>query len=154
MRVGHAFMKQAMREHTALFGGELSFHYYFRDFFNCESGILALLEVLRVLETGGQSLRDAVQPFRQYAQSGEINFRVDSVDACIDAVRGAYSDGEHDALDGLTISYPDWWLNLRPSNTEPLLRLNLEAKSSEQLAERLHAIEDIIANHPKGGPRE
>jgi phosphomannomutase len=154
MRVGHAFMKQAMREHEALFGGELSFHYYFRDFFNCESGILAMLEVLRVLEETGESLREAVGPFRTYAQSGEINFKVANVRACIGAVEKTFTDGKRDELDGLTVEYPDWWLNLRSSNTEPLLRLNLEAESAQQLDEKLSLVEEIIKTHPEGGPRE
>lgn len=154
MRVGHAFMKQAMREHNALFGGELSFHYYFRSFFNCESGILAMLEVLRILEGMGQSLREAVAPFGKYAQSGEINFKVKDVGACLDAVKGTFTDGKQDTLDGLSVEYPDWWFNLRPSNTEPLLRMNLEAESAQQLEEKLPLVEQVIASHPEGGPRE
>jgi phosphomannomutase len=144
MRVGHAFMKQAMRENDALFGGELSFHYYFKDFFYCESGILAMLEVLRVLAEKGTSLWDAVAPFRKYAHSGEINYHVVDKTSCIARISETFQANEQDTLDGLTVQFPEWWFNLRTSNTEPLLRLNLEAASESLMDEKRLMVEQLI----------
>jgi phosphomannomutase len=126
-RVGHSFMKQVMADTGAVFGGEHSAHYYFRENFRADSGIIAALIVLEQLSKSGTPLSQLREPFDRYAQSGEINTRVDDVDAVIERVAAAYADGMQDRLDGLTVDMGDWWFNLRPSNTEPLLRLNLEA---------------------------
>ena len=144
-RVGHSFIKALMRKEKALFAGELSFHFYFSDFFYCESGILAMLTVLKLLADTGKELKALVAPLRKYAHSGEINFRVRDQQAAMDAVAARFSDGEISRLDGLSVDYPDWWFNLRPSNTEPLLRLNAEANSPELLAEKLNEIEAVLA---------
>ncbi|MFE7467850.1 phosphomannomutase/phosphoglucomutase [Streptomyces sp. NPDC057499] len=130
-RVGHSFIKAEMAEHGAIFGGEHSAHYYFRDFWNADTGMLAALHVLVAL--GGQQgpLSELVARYDRYTGSGEINSTVTDQQARTAAVRAAYAprDGvTTDELDGLTVTGPDWWFNLRPSNTEPLLRLNVEAR--------------------------
>jgi phosphomannomutase len=126
-RVGHSFIKQVMAETNAIFGGEHSAHYYFRDNWRADSGSIAALMVLERLSVANQPLSELRKPFERYAQSGEINTRVDDPHAVIERVAAAYSSCELDRLDGLTVDCGDWWFNLRPSNTEPLLRLNLEA---------------------------
>ncbi|HZJ27596.1 MAG TPA: phosphomannomutase/phosphoglucomutase [Acidimicrobiia bacterium] len=126
-RVGHSFIKQVMAETGAIFGGEHSAHYYFRDNWRADSGSIAALVVLEQLSIAGKPLSELRKPFERYAASGEINTRVDDQAAVIDAVATRYADATQDRLDGLTVDLGDWWFNLRPSNTEPLLRLNLEA---------------------------
>ncbi|HUF85636.1 MAG TPA: phosphomannomutase/phosphoglucomutase [Acidimicrobiia bacterium] len=126
-RVGHSFIKQVMAETGAIFGGEHSGHYYFRDNYRADSGLIAALLVLEQLSRTDQPLSELRRPFERYAGSGEINTRVDDPPAVIERVAAAYEDAEQDRLDGLTVDFGDWWFNLRPSNTEPLLRLNLEA---------------------------
>jgi phosphomannomutase len=126
-RVGHSFIKQVMLETGAVFGGEHSAHYYFRDNYRADSGIIAAMLVLEQLSRTGEPLSELRRPYERYAMSGEINTRVDDPLGKIEQVAGVYSDAEQDRLDGLTVDYGDWWFNLRPSNTEPLLRLNLEA---------------------------
>ncbi|MFJ2649255.1 phosphomannomutase/phosphoglucomutase [Streptomyces sp. NPDC087420] len=132
-RVGHSFIKQEMARTGAVFGGEHSAHYYFREFWNADTGMLAALHVLAAL--GGQpgTLSDLVASYDRYAGSGEINSTVDDQQARTAAVRAAFATREGvttDDLDGLTITAKDWWFNLRPSNTEPLLRLNVEARDT------------------------
>lgn len=145
-RVGHAFLKQTMREHGACFAGELSGHFYFRfpSGYIGDDGAAAMMLGLQALELGGRPFSELWRPFRRYAQSGEINSRVDDVPAALGRVRARYSDGEIDELDGLTVSYPDWWLNVRPSNTEPLLRLNVEAASEAEMAARRDEVLGVI----------
>jgi len=126
-RVGHSFIKQVMAETGAIFGGEHSGHYYFRDNYRADSGLIAALVVLEQLSRAGVALSELRQPFERYADSGEINTRVDDPAGVVDRVAAAYRDAGQDRLDGLTVDAGDWWFNLRPSNTEPLLRLNLEA---------------------------
>jgi phosphomannomutase len=126
-RVGHSFIKQVMLETGAVFGGEHSAHYYFRANYRADSGIIAALLVLEQLSKSGVPLSEMRKPFERYAMSGEINTRVDDPLAVIEHLAEAYSSSEQDRLDGLTVDLGDWWFNLRASNTEPLLRLNLEA---------------------------
>src|SRR3954447_9795699 len=126
-RVGHSFIKQVMAETGAIFGGEHSAHYYFRDNWRADSGSIAALLVLEQLGRAGVPLSELRKPFERYVQSGEINSRVDDPLGIIERVAAAFSDRPQDRLDGLTVNAGDWWFNLRPSNTEPLLRLNLEA---------------------------
>ncbi len=134
-RVGHAFMKQVLRDTGSCFGGELSGHYYFRfpAGYVADDAAAAMMLVLQTLELRGGPLSKLWQPYRRYRQSGELNTRVKSVAEATERVRQAFSDGEADELDGLTVTYPNWWFNLRPSNTEPLLRLNVEASSDEEV---------------------
>jgi phosphomannomutase len=126
-RVGHSFIKQVMAETGAVFGGEHSAHYYFRDNFRADSGIIAALLVLERLSKAGIPLSQLKVPYERYAASGEINSRVEDPLGVIEHIAATYADAEQDRLDGLTVDFGDWWFNLRPSNTEPLLRLNLEA---------------------------
>jgi phosphomannomutase len=126
-RVGHSFIKQVMADTGAIFGGEHSAHYYFRDNFRADSGIIAALMVLEQLSKSRQPLSELRRPYERYAMSGEINTRVDDPAAVIERVASAYESAHQDRLDGLTVDVDEWWFNLRPSNTEPLLRLNLEA---------------------------
>jgi phosphomannomutase len=126
-RVGHSFIKQVMAETGAIFGGEHSAHYYFRDNWRADSGSIAALLVLEQLSLADAPLSELRKPFERYVQSGEINSRVDDPAAVIERVADQYRDSKQDRLDGLTVDGGDWWFNLRPSNTEPLLRLNLEA---------------------------
>ena len=126
-RVGHSFIKQVMAETGAAFGGEHSAHYYFRDNYRADSGCIAALMVLEQLGKAGVPLSELRRPFDRYAASGEINSKVHDPQAVIERVAAAYAHATQDRLDGLTVELGDWWFNLRPSNTEPLLRLNLEA---------------------------
>jgi phosphomannomutase len=127
-RVGHAFFKAAMREHGAVFGGEVSGHYYFRDFWCADSGTIPALLVLELLSTEGARLSELVGAFRErYFISGEINSEVADPQAKMRELAGLHADAEVAWLDGVSIDYPDWHFNVRPSNTEPLLRLNLES---------------------------
>jgi len=145
-RVGHAFMKAVMRERGACFGGELSGHYYFRfpAGYIADDGAAAMLLLLEALALRERPLSELWSPYRKYRQSGEINRRVADVPATLARVRAQFRDGEADELDGLTIGYPDWWFNLRPSNTEPLLRLNLEAPDDASLARHRDRILALI----------
>ncbi|MGZ6925125.1 MAG: phosphomannomutase/phosphoglucomutase [Acidimicrobiia bacterium] len=126
-RVGHSFIKQVMAETDAIFGGEHSAHYYFRDNWRADSGSIAAMVVLEALSTAGVPLSELRRPFERYADSGEINTKVADPHAVIEAVAAHFAGADQDRLDGLTVDLGDWWFNLRPSNTEPLLRLNLEA---------------------------
>ena len=142
-RVGHSFMKRAMREHDAVFGGEFSGHYYFRENFNTESSSLAVVALCNILSSGDATLSERLAPLRRYRQTGEVNFEVDDKKGRMDAIAAAFPDAEIDWLDGVTVQYPDWWCNVRASNTEPLLRLNLEAADAaafEPARERVFAI--------------
>jgi phosphomannomutase len=143
-RVGHSFIKQVMAETGAIFGGEHSGHFYFRDLFRADSGLAASLVVLERLSKAGVTLSELLEPYRRYHASGEINTRVDDPRAVIERVRAAFADGRQDEVDGLTVEYEDWWFNVRPSNTEPLLRLNVEARTEELLAEKTREVLDVI----------
>jgi phosphomannomutase len=136
-RVGHAFFKTRMRETGAAFGGEVSGHYYFRDFYCADSGTLPALLLLELLSVEGKKLSELLAPLRsRYFISGEINSEVADQNAKMDEIRSEYSDGEVTELDGVSIDYDDWHFNVRPSNTEPLLRLNLESLVSREHMER------------------
>ncbi|MFE1322633.1 phosphomannomutase/phosphoglucomutase [Kitasatospora phosalacinea] len=146
-RVGHSFIKQEMADTDAVFGGEHSAHYYFRDFWRADTGMLAALHVLAAL--GGQDgpLSALTAKYERYAASGEINSTVADQAAATEKVRAAYAGLEGvttDELDGLTVAGPDWWFNLRASNTEPLLRLNAEAKDPAKMAELRDGVLAIV----------
>lgn len=125
-RVGHVFMKEKMANHKAVFGGELSGHFYFRDNFYADSGAIAFASVVSGLAISDQPLSELIKPTRRYAQSGEINFETDDKQAAIEDLVNAFPTAEIEELDGVTLNVGPWWCNVRPSNTEPLLRLNLE----------------------------
>jgi phosphomannomutase len=135
-RVGHSFIKQVMAETGAVFGGEHSGHYYFRDNYYADSGLIAAVLVLGEMSSSRQRLSDLLAPFRRYVASGEINSVVDDPAGRIEAIAERFAEGRQDRTDGLTVEFPDWWANVRASNTEPLLRLNVEARTQPLLEER------------------
>src|SRR5215203_5836033 len=136
-RVGHAFFKTRMRETGAAFGGEVSGHYYFRDFYCADSGTIPALLILELLSVEGKRLTELLEPLRsRYFISGEINSEVADQEAKMEEIVERYSDGELGRLDGISIDYEDWHFNVRPSNTEPLLRLNLESLESQEHMEQ------------------
>lgn len=142
-RVGHAFIKQQMREHDALFAGELSGHYYFRDNYTTESSAMAVLAIANIVSRTGKKLSELMAPMRKYHASGEINTRVSGDPRQIlQKIQAAYSDGRCFDLDGVSVEYKDWWFNVRCSNTEPLVRLNVEAKTEKMMAAKR---DDLLA---------
>jgi phosphomannomutase len=145
-RVGHAFFKQRMREENAVFGGEVSGHYYFRDFWCADSGTIPALLMLELLSLDDRSLAELMAEFRsRYFISGEINSEVADQEAKTEEIAARYADGELTRLDGISIDYPEWHFNLRPSNTEPLLRLNLESLvSREDMEEKRDEVLGLI----------
>jgi phosphomannomutase len=135
-RVGHSFIKKLMAETGAVFGGEHSGHFYFRDFWRADSGMLAALHAIAALGGTGESLSQLLSPFNRYSSSGEINSKVADAPAAISEIEQIFSSRpgiEIDHLDGLTVSGDTWWFNLRASNTEPLLRLNVEAATVDEM---------------------
>jgi phosphomannomutase len=143
-KVGHSYIKQIMAESGAVFGGEHSAHYYFRDNYRADSGIIATMLVLEQLSQAGAALSTVRKPFERYAASGEINTEVGDPVAVLERVADSYRSEEQDRLDGLTVNSGSWWFNLRPSNTEPLLRLNLEADDREACDRRVAEVLALI----------
>jgi phosphomannomutase len=147
-RVGHAFFKRRMRETNAIFGGEVTGHYYFRDNFYADNGFIPALLILELMSKKGQSLHQLLEPLRrQYFISGEINTKLASMDLVpekLAAIAAKYADGHQYELDGISVEYPDWHFNVRPSNTEPLLRLNLEAKTAELMGRKRDEVIALI----------
>jgi phosphomannomutase len=143
-RVGHSLIKKVMAETGAIFGGEHSGHYYFRDHYRADSGMIAALLVLERLSESAIPLSELLAPYRRYHDSGEINSEVVDQEGRIEAVARRFSDGKQDRLDGLTVEYRDWWFNVRPSNTEALLRLNVEARTEELLEEKTREVLSVI----------
>lgn len=154
-RVGHVFMKAALAEHKGVFGGELSGHFYFRDNFNADSGAIAMCIVLTMLKQSGKRMSQLVAPYKKYVQSGEINFNIEDKDGALARLKAELGAGAQiDELDGVTIDNFDrsssaagpggWWCNVRKSNTEPLLRLNLEAKDRKALDSVLGKISPLL----------
>ncbi len=139
-RVGHSFIKGLMAENNAVFGGEHSGHYYFRDNFFADSGIIAAMITLEMVSVANKPLSELREPLERYAASGEINTKVSDTNRVIDYVAEQYKDAQQDRLDGLTVDFGDWWFSLRPSNTEPLLRLNLEAPTREEVDARVSEV--------------
>ncbi|MDP9404667.1 MAG: phosphomannomutase/phosphoglucomutase [Actinomycetota bacterium] len=139
-RVGHSFIKTVMAETGAVFGGEHSGHYYFRDNYRADSGLIAAMIVLELMSRAGEPLSELRKPFERYANSGEVNSGVADPVAALERVAAAYAGADHDRTDGLTVDLGDWWFNLRPSNTEPLLRLNLEAPTREECDARMREV--------------
>jgi phosphomannomutase len=129
VQVGHAYARKKLRDVNAILGGELAGHYYFRDNFYGDSGVITFLHVLRALSRSRKRMSELVSPLQKYPGTGEINFKTKHKDGIIKRMREMYSDGKQSLLDGLTVEYADWWFNLRKSNTEPYLRLNIEART-------------------------
>ena len=148
-RVGHAFMKATMRRRDAVCGGELSGHFYFRDNYYADSGAIALITVLSILGEQKKPFSHILAPLGRYAQSGEINYEVDDKEAKIKEIGRVFADGRIDHTDGITVEYEDWWFNVRASNTESLLRLNLEAADAGRVAAHRKRVEAVIT---KGSP--
>lgn len=144
VRPGHSLIKEAMRRESMLFGGELSGHYFYRQFGFIENALYTILLVLKIISDRDHSLAGAIAPLKKYALSGEINFTVQDPGKILTAVEQEFSDGQIKKIDGLTVEYPDWWFNLRRSNTEPLVRLNMEANTEKLLAEKLEIVKRMI----------
>lgn len=143
-RLGHVFFKERLWKDGVVFGGELSGHYYFRDFFNADSGIFALMKILKIIAEKRQPLEELVRPFEKYFASGEINFTVKNTGWTMKALEKKFAGAKISKIDGLTFEYKDWWFNVRPSQTEPLLRLNIEAKTKKMLEEKKKALAMLI----------
>jgi phosphomannomutase len=149
-RVGHSFMKKTLAESKAVFGGELSGHFYFRDNFYADSGAIAFARLLSVLSAQEKPLSELMRPLKKYAHSGEINFRVEEKDAMIRTIAEGYKTAKVDYLDGITVEMEDWWFNVRKSNTEPLLRLNVEADTPELLADKFKELKELLGEPAHG----
>lgn len=152
-KVGHVFMKEALRKSGGVFGGELSGHFYFRDSFYTDSGAITFAAVLSVLGQTKQPLSALIRPFKRYPQSGEINYRVEDKDAVLKAMEKKFSSATIEKLDGVSIDDWDkqgWWFNVRASNTEPLLRLNAEAKNKDILASLLGELQPMLGEPDTG----
>jgi phosphomannomutase len=145
-RVGHSFIKATMRREDAVFGGEHSGHFYFRDNWYADSGLIAFLTTLELLSAANQPLSQVLKPLDPYVRSGEINSEVADIRAVIARVEEHHraAGAQIDKIDGLTVEYPDWWFNLRPSNTQPLLRLNVEASDTSQLRAKTDDVLQLV----------
>lgn len=143
-RVGHSYIKALMAETGAAFAGEHSGHYYFRDNYRADSGMIATLLVLEGMSVASMPLSESLAPYHRYHNSGEINSEVDDQEGMIEKLAEAYGDGEQDRTDGLTVEFEDWWFNARPSNTEPLLRLNLEARTESLKDDKVQEVLAVI----------
>ena len=154
-RVGHSFMKRLMKREGAMFGGELSGHYYFASCFNTDSGLMMMIKVLNLLSNSDKPLSEHIAPLRRYRATGEINYRVEDAAQTMEKIKAHYSShgATTDDLDGLTVNMPDgsWWFNLRSSNTEPLLRLNLEAANESARDARLQEVQQLLGAQPVAG---
>jgi phosphomannomutase len=149
-RVGHAFMKKTLAETKGVFGGELSGHFYFRDNFYADSGAIAFARVLSVLSEQPGALGALIDPLKRYFQTGEVNFQVEDKDGKIRELADVYKNGNVDYLDGITVQLKDWWFNVRKSNTEPLLRLNLEANTRELMEKKFAELKKILGEPAHG----
>lgn len=143
-RVGHAFIKAQMRETGAVFAGELSGHYYYKENYTAECQALSMIKLGNLIEKSGRPVHELVAPLKRYSSSGEINSKVAEVKGVLDAIRARYADGESYELDGVSVEYPDWHFNVRASNTEPLLRLIVEAKDEALMAEKRDELLKLI----------
>ncbi|MBO47218.1 MAG: phosphomannomutase/phosphoglucomutase [Planctomycetes bacterium] len=156
-RVGHSFLKARMREYNAPFGGELSGHYYFRDNWFADNSEIILLSVMNLISRSDKPFSAMLDELMPYHSTGEVNFKVEDKLAAIEKLKNHYSDAEQDSLDGITIAYGDpaaqgwWWVNLRMSNTEPLLRMNLESDSLEVMENRTTEVMEILGVEPEDG---
>jgi phosphomannomutase len=144
-RVGHSFIKGVMSETGAVFGGEHSGHYYFRDHYNADSGLVASMVVMDQMSKAGKPLSELLAPLRRWHDSGEINTEVSDQQAVMKRISDAYPKDRQDRLDGLSVEFEDWWFNVRPSNTEPLLRLNVEARTEGLLKDKTAEVLALIS---------
>jgi phosphomannomutase len=146
-RVGHSFAKKLLRDTKGIFGGELAGHYYFRENYCCDSGMIAAMIVLETLAADGRPLSALAAEIGKYSHSGEINFTVTGGKSIIERMSADYVDGTVSDLDGIRIDYPTWWFNLRTSNTEPLLRLVVEDETPEGLEKRKAELTEKIRRY-------
>ena len=149
-RVGHAFMKRAMREHGAIFAMELSGHYYYSDLHYTDNGLRTLIELINIVSSEDKPLSELIKPFQRYPTSGEINLKVADRDRVISALENKSREGRIDHLDGLSVDYPDWWFNARASHTESILRVNIGAANKTLLLEKTKVLLTDIDNISKG----
>ena len=145
-RVGHSYIKERMRKENAIFAGEVSAHFYYRENSYCESSIMSTLIIMKMMSESGKKLSELVAPLRKYHKTDEINFKVKDKEAKMKELEKIFYDGNVSRLDGIKIEYGDWWFNVRPSNTEPLLRLNLEADTKDLMLKMQNRISKIIQN--------
>ena len=143
-RVGHSYMKKTLRDSHAVFGGELSGHFYYAKNFYADSGMITLVHILNILSASRSSISKLVEPLRRYHASGELNFEVSDKKAMMEELARVYNAGQVDDLDGITIQFKEWWFNVRGSNTEPLLRLNVEAKTEKLLKDMLDDLKKVL----------
>ncbi len=143
-KVGHSHAKKLLRETNGIYGGELAGHYYFRENYYCDSGMIAALTVLSILSNEKKKISDIIKDISKYYYSGEINFKVENKETIIEEIKKEYSSGKLITLDGIRVEFPTWWFNLRASNTEPLLRLVVEASSPEELSEHVKELTEKI----------
>jgi len=148
-RVGHAFIKARMREEDALFAGELSGHYYYREMNFTDNGLLTMVLVANLIAASGRPLSELVKPLDRYPSTGEINLAVRDPAAVLAVLEALYRDADQDHLDGLTVGYPEWWFNIRRSHTEPVVRLNLEAESKSLMDEK---VQEVLAAIRRADP--
>ena len=144
-RVGHAFIKQRMAKEDALYAGEVTGHYYFKDFFFADPGIIPSLILMEMISKKGKKMSEILAPLEaKYFISGEINSKVADTKAVMQKLAEVYKDGEQHTMDGISVSYPTWHFNVRGSNTEPLIRLNLEAKTREEMERKRDEVLAVI----------
>lgn len=148
-RVGHTFIKHRMKQEDALFGGELSGHYFFKENFNCDNALLAAVKVMNIMCRERKTLSELIKPFQKYYHTGEINFKAENKEEIMNLLKEHYKDARQLEIDGVYIEYPGWWFNVRPSNTEPLLRLNLEADTIELMDNKKEGLKIFIQQHAK-----
>ncbi|HEU5187197.1 MAG TPA: hypothetical protein VFT87_01705, partial [Candidatus Saccharimonadales bacterium] len=151
-RVGFSYIKADMRAKHAIFAGEHTSHFYFKDNFYSDSGLIGALLSMQALAESGKKMSELAKPYREaYVAIPEESFKVQDRLGAIEKLRAAFSDGEQDLLDGLTVTYENKWFNIRPSNTEPLLRLNVEAKTLEELTKLVRTVENAIRSFTSKG---
>ena len=143
-RVGHSFIKETMRESGAKLGGELSGHFYFEEFFHSDSAILAALKILEIISRENRPLSELVRPYLRYFHSGEVNLKTPHKAEVLKGLEEHYADGRKNYLDGLTVEYPHFWFNVRPSNTENLLRMVLEARDKKTFEEKKNELSELL----------
>ena len=153
-RVGHAFIKRAMREHSAVFAMELSGHYYYSDLHYTDNGLRTLVELINIASADDKPLSELIRPFQRYPTSGEINLKVADQERVLTALESKYGEGRIDHLDGLSVDYPDWWFNARSSHTESILRVNIGATNKTLLSDKSRVLLADIENISKGSSHE
>jgi phosphomannomutase len=149
-RVGHAFIKRAMREHKAIFAMELSGHYYYSDLHYTDNGLRTLIELINIVSAEGTPISEIIKPLQRYPTSGEINLKVADREKVLTALENKYRKGRIDHLDGLSVDYPDWWFNVRSSHTESILRVNIGADNKALLFDKSKVLLADIENINKG----